>query len=297
VASHLGIPFRLLDVQDEFKRGVVDYFINEYANGRTPCPCVPCNRTIRFGLLMDLCLRSGARFLATGHYARVQKGERRYHLLRGVDRQKDQSYFLHILDQRKLAHILFPLGEMTKPDVRKLAQARGLPVAEQPESQDLCFLANDDYREFLRMQIPSLFDPGPIRDRSGQVLGEHQGLPSYTVGQRKGLNVSGPEPYYVLEILPEENALVIGTRADLGRRACTVDEMHYVTGEMPEGPFRAGAKIRSQADLTPVTVTPISEGRARVAFEVEQRDLTPGQFLVLYQDEEALGGGVILSGR
>jgi tRNA-uridine 2-sulfurtransferase len=294
VATQLGIPFRLIDVQDEFREAVVDYFIAEYAAGRTPCPCVPCNQTIRFGLLLDLALRSGAQFLATGHYARIQWNGERYTLLRGVDRTKDQSYFLHILGQHQLAHLRFPLGEMTKAEVREAARHRNLPVAEEPESQDLCFLGDGDYRRFLAERVPEFFMPGPIRNARGHVLGEHQGLPAYTIGQRGGLNVTAAEPLYVLEILAEENALIVGTSEELERGTCCVEAVRYVTGDTPGAPFRANVQIRSQAPAIPATVTPLSEARAQVSFDLPQRAVTPGQFLVIYNGAEVLGGGVML---
>jgi len=301
VAEQLGIPFRLIDVQEEFKEAVVDTFVAEYAAGRTPCPCVPCNRTIRFGFLLDLALRSGAEFIATGHYARIEQDGAHYRLLRGADPQKDQSYFLHILGQRQLTHVLFPLGEMAKPRVREIARERGLPVADQPDSQDLCFLATGDYRDFLVQRVPELFTPGPIHNTQGRTLGEHQGLPAYTIGQRRGLNITsvGPtaKPFYVVDIVAEENALIVGTWEELAFTTCLVDELHTINGETPREPFRADAQIRSQSTPTPVTVTPLSEQRVRVDFDVAQRDVAPGQYLVLYHGQETLGGGVILPQR
>ncbi|MCD6286237.1 MAG: tRNA 2-thiouridine(34) synthase MnmA [Anaerolineae bacterium] len=301
VAEQLGIPFRLIDVQEEFKEAVVDTFVAEYAAGRTPCPCVPCNRTIRFGFLLELALRSGAEFIATGHYARIQLNGGHHKLLRGVDPQKDQSYFLHILGQHQLAHALFPLGEMTQPRVREIARERGLPVADQPDSQDLCFLATGDYRDFLAQRLPELFTPGPIRDTQGRSLGEHQGLPAYTIGQRRGPNItsagSAAKPFYVVDIISEENALIVGTWEELAFTTCLVDETHMISGEAPQELFRAEAQIRSQAAPSTVTVTPLSEQRVRVDFDVPQRDVAPGQYLVLYDGEETLGGGVILPQR
>ncbi|MFQ6100654.1 MAG: tRNA 2-thiouridine(34) synthase MnmA [Anaerolineae bacterium] len=293
VADQLGIPFSLVDVEAEFKAQVVDYFVAEYGAGRTPNPCIPCNRTIRFGLLLDQALALGATHIATGHYARVQRVKDRYQLLRGRDPKKDQSYFLHVLTQEQLAHVLFPLGDLTKEEVREIARQRGLPVAEQPESQDVCFLADGDYRRFLAQQAPHLFRPGPIRDTSGRVLGRHQGLPGYTIGQRKGLGLAGAEPLYVLAIEPDESALVVGTVEELGRDECTVEEMHYVSGETPTAPFRATAQIRYRARPTGVTVTSLPHKKAHVRFDLSQRDITPGQFLVLYDGEAVLGGGVI----
>jgi tRNA-uridine 2-sulfurtransferase len=293
VADRLDIPFHLIDAEALFKTHVVDYLVAEYTAGRTPNPCVLCNRAIRFGMLLNRSLALGAQFLATGHYARVRSIEGRYQLLRGRDPQKDQSYFLHALTQEHLAHVLFPLGGITKEHARDIARQRGLPVAEQPESQDICFLADGDYRRFLAQQVPDLFQPGPIRNISGQVLGQHQGLPAYTIGQRRGLGITAAEPLYVLAMEPDQNALVVGTAKELGRSECTVEEMHYIDEEAPTATYRAAAQVRYRAPATPVTVTPLACKRAHVRFASPQRDITPGQFLVLYDGEVVLGGGVI----
>jgi tRNA-specific 2-thiouridylase len=293
VADQLDIPFYLINAQVPFKAQVVDYFVAEYAAGRTPNPCVVCNRTIRFGLLLERALAVGGTFMATGHYARVRNVGGSYQLLRGRDAHKDQSYFLHVLTQEQLAHVLFPVGELTKEEVRAVAHQRGLPVADQPESQDLCFLTDGDYRRFLTQQAPHLFRPGPIRDTSGRVLGQHDGLPAYTIGQRKGLGITAPEPLYVLAIEPTENALVVGTAEELGQDECLIEKMHYVSGEAPTAAFRATAQIRYQAQASAVTAIPLPRGRVQVRFDSHQRDITPGQFLVLYDGKVVLGGGVI----
>ena len=297
VADWLNIPFYLIDAEEPFKVHVVDYLVAEYAAGRTPNPCVPCNRVIRFGLLMERSRALGAEFLATGHYARVRAVAGCYQLLRGRDSRKDQSYFLHTLDQQQLAHVLFPLGELTKGEVRAIARRSGLPVAEQPESQDICFLADGDYRRFLAHQAPHLFRPGPILDTSGQVLGQHQGLPGYTIGQRKGLGITAPEPLYVLAIEPADNAIIVGPAEEMGRDECLVEEMHYIDGNMPTVPFQATAQIRYRARPTPVTIIPLPDRAAHVRFASPQRDITPGQYLVLYDGEIVLGGGVICESR
>jgi len=297
VADQLDIPFSLIDAGAEFKAQVVDYFVAEYGAGRTPNPCIPCNRTIRFDLLLNRALASGATFMATGHYARVQRVEGHHQLLCGRDPKKDQSYFLHALTQEQLACVIFPLGDLTKEKVRDIARQRGLPVAEQPESQDVCFLADGDYRRFLAQQVPHLFQPGPIRDTSGRVLGQHQGLPAYTIGQRKGLRIAASEPLYVLAIELAENALIVGAAEELGRDECAVEEMHYISGETPTAPFRTTAQIRCRARPTGITVTPLPHRKAHVRFDSPQRDITPGQFLVLYDGKVVLGGGAICTAQ
>jgi tRNA-specific 2-thiouridylase len=293
IADRLNIPFYLLNAETPFRTHVVDYLVAEYGAGRTPNPCVHCNRTIRFGLLLDQVRAMGVEFLATGHYARVRNVEGRYQLLRGRDSQKDQSYFLHTLTQEQLAGVFFPVGGLTKEEVRAIARRHGLSVAEQPESQDICFLADGDYRRFLAHHAPHLFRPGPIRDTSGRVLGQHQGLPAYTVGQRKGLGIAATEPLYVLAIEPTENALVVGTADDLGQDECLVQDMRYISGQAPAAAFAAGVQIRYRARPAAATVTPLPRKRAHVRFASSQRDITPGQFLVLYDGEIVLGGGVI----
>lgn len=293
VANQLGIPFYLINIADSFKAVVVDYFIAEYAAGRTPNPCLKCNRHIRYELLLNKALSLGAQFLATGHYARVRRFDGQYQLLRGVDVQKDQAYVLSVLGQHELAHALWPLGELTKPQVRELAARFQLPVAEKVESQDLCFLANGDYRDFLTRHAPAgSIRPGEIRDTTGKVLGEHRGLPFYTIGQRKGIRLAALEPLYVIALDAVDNAVIVGSQHELGRRECTARDMHYVSGVQPIAPFRASAKIRYKAREAAVTVQP-QAARARIEFDEPQRDITPGQGLVLFDGEYVIGQGFI----
>jgi tRNA-specific 2-thiouridylase len=293
VADLLGIPFYLVNVAMEFREWVVDYFVSEYAAGRTPNPCIECNRQIRFGLLLRRALALDAVYLASGHYARIRHHDGRFQLCRGVDPKKDQSYFLHVLGQRQLARVLFPLGNYTKGRVRALAKQYGLPVAERSESQDLCFVGNDGYRSFLADQISESVHPGPIRDTTGRILGTHPGLVHYTVGQRKGINVGSPEPLYVIALDPTDNTLIIGTASELGRNVCFVHHINWVDVQPPADAFEATAKIRYKAPDTPVRVNLINVATARVEFSQSQRDVAPGQALVLYQREVVLGGGVI----
>jgi tRNA-specific 2-thiouridylase len=293
VAAQLGIPFYEVDMREPFRRAVVETFVAEYVAARTPNPCIPCNREIRFGLLMQWALERGADFLATGHYARVRRVGDRYQLLRGRDRTKDQSYVLHILTQEQVARVLFPLGDLTKSQVREMARARGLPVADQPESQDICFLADADYRRFVAEHAPEAVRPGPILDTAGRVLGEHRGLIHYTVGQRKGIGIAAPHPLYVLALDPQRNAVIVGRAEELGQSECIAARMHYISGEEPPGPFEATAQIRYRHKEAPVLATPLPGGRLHVRFAVPQRDITPGQYLVLYDGEVVLGGGVI----
>ncbi len=298
VADVLGIPFYRLDVAESFKAHVVDSFIADYLAGRTPNPCIRCNRLIRFGWLLDKALSLGADQLATRHYARRRTQESThatpYQLLRGLDPAKDQSYVLSMLTQTQLSHVVFPLGEWTKGQVRELAERKGLPVAHKPDSQDLCFVAGGDYRRFLRRYAPpGAIRPGPIRDTGGRVLGQHEGLPFYTIGQRKELKLNRPEPMYVLALVPTENALIVGPASELGREECHVQQVHYVSGQVPGRPFRASVQIRYRAREVEATVTPLSHDRAHIQFVHPLRDITPGQGAVFYEGESVIGGGII----
>lgn len=293
VASLLGIGFHLVDYEAAFKECVVDYFIAEYSRGRTPNPCLVCNRWLRFGRLLQHARELGASHLATGHYARVDQVGGRYRLRMGIDRQKDQSYVLYALGQEALRHVLFPLGGYTKPEVRDMARRRRLPVADREESMELCFVGDDDYRRFLREHVPHAVEPGPIVDTCGRVIGEHGGLPLYTVGQRRGLGIAAAEPLYVISLETERNALVVGPARELGRRSLVAEEVRYVAGQAPRGPVQVQAKIRYRATLAEAIWTPLEGGRARVEFEIPLRDITPGQAVVAYQGDEVLGGGVI----
>jgi len=300
VASLLGIPFYLVDYEDAFKACVVDYFVAEYGRGRTPNPCLACNRHLRFGRLLEHVRQMGADYLATGHYARVDRldgpGEGRYRLRMGADPNKDQSYVLYVLTQEALRHVFFPLGTYTKPQVRELARQHSLPVADREESMELCFVGDDDYRGFLRRHAPRVVEPGPILDSAGRVIGRHRGLPFYTVGQRRGLGIAASEALYVIRLDVEHNALVVGPADELGRRRLTASEVHYVAGQAPAGPLRVQAKIRYRATLADATWTPLESGRAGVEFDRLLRDITPGQAVVAYRGDEVVGGGLIEGG-
>jgi tRNA-specific 2-thiouridylase len=293
MADILDVPFTLVNVERQFRTRVVDYFVREYVAGRTPNSCLMCNRHIRFDALLRRALAMDARYLATGHYVRLRHVDGRYRLLKGVDRGKDQSYVLYMLNQETLRHLLFPLGDWTKAQVRDMARQRGLPAADRADSQDLCFTANGDYRQFLQKEAPQAVMPGPIVDQAGRTLGQHQGLPFYTVGQRRGLGIAAPEPLYVLELDVRLNALVVGTAAELGRTALTAGQVSYVSGETPADPQRVSAKIRYKARETPALLTPLPGNRATLRFDRPLRDITPGQGVVFYQKQDLIGGGII----
>lgn len=295
VAAKLDIPFYVVDAKDVFRDTVVQYFLDGYARGETPNPCLACNRQIRWTFLLDHALALGAEFMATGHYVRIKKDETgKSELLRAVDRNKDQSYVLHVLTQDKLKHALFPVGDYPKPEIRAIAEKYGLPTASRKDSQDLCFLAGEDYRNFLQRHAAEMLTPGKIVTRHGEALGEHNGLANYTIGQRKGLGVASPIPLYVLGKDAITNTLVVGTQQELGSFELTARDVNWVSGHAPVEPFRAEVKIRYTAKEAWATVTPMDGGRAKVEFDAPQRDITAGQAAVFFQSDVMLGGGIIL---
>ena len=298
VADRLGIPFYVVNAEAPFKRDVVEPFIADYTAGLTPNPCLACNRRIRFGFLLDYARNLGATYLATGHYARIRRDAAgRFQLWRGVDRGKDQSYVLSVLSQADLARVLFPVGEYIKPQVRELAAARGLPTASRADSQDLCFVADGDYRRFLADHAPQAVQPGPILDRQGRQLGTHRGLAAYTIGQRSGLGIAAAQPLYVLALDVVRNALVVGTAAELGARWLRTGSVNWVAGAPPVGPIRAHVQIRYRAQPAAAMVTPLPGGTAEATFDAAVRDAAPGQAAVFYDDEVCLGGGLIAEVR
>jgi tRNA-specific 2-thiouridylase len=293
VCAQLGIPFYLLNFEIEFKTRVVDYMIDGYARGVTPNPCVECNRAVKFGALLDKARAFGADYVATGHYARVRERAGKFELLRGVDPEKDQSYALCLLSQAQLARTLFPLGEFTKDQTREVARRFNLRVAARAESQDLCFVADGDYRGFLRRHAPSTLVSGDIVDRRNRVLGRHAGLANYTIGQRKGLGLAVGEPLFVVELDTARNRLIIGRADELGKRELIAAMVNWITGAPPRGETRVTAKIRYRAIESRARVMPREGERVRVIFDQPLRDIAPGQAVVFYDGEVCLGGGLI----
>jgi len=293
-AGQLGIPFYAVDAKDSFRDIVVDSFIDGYQRGITPNPCLMCNRWIRWGFLLERARALGADYLATGHYARIRRRpEKPSQLLKGVDPGKDQSYVLYMLTQDQLNQTLLPLGEFNKHQVRDLAAAYDLPAADTPDSQDLCFLGAADYRDFLAREAPGVVKPGPIVSPDGEVLGEHPGLAFFTIGQRKGLGISPPQPHYVLDKNPERNTLVVAPREELGKDSFTAAEVNWIAGSPPPDSFSAAVQIRYRAREVPAAVTPGPGDIVRVKLDRALPDITPGQAAVFYQDQICLGGGII----
>ena len=295
VAAKLGIPFYVIDAKDVFRDTVVQYFLDGYARGETPNPCLVCNRQIRWTFLLDHALALGAEYMATGHYVRITRdAQGKSQLLRAVDRSKDQSYVLHVLTQEKLKHALFPVGDYPKPEIRAIAERHGLPTASRKDSQDLCFLAGEDYRNFLQRNAAEMLKPGEILTRDGRSVGAHTGLANYTIGQRKGLSVASAVPLYVLGKNAITNTLIVGTQDELGSRELMARDVNWVSGDAPQEPFRAEVKIRYTAKEAEALVTPLDMNRVQVRFEVPQRDITAGQAAVFFQGDLLIGGGIIL---
>jgi tRNA-specific 2-thiouridylase len=297
VAEQLDIPFYVIDVQDHFRQAVVQLFIDQHEAGLTPNPCIACNRQIRFTYLLQRALALDAQYLATGHYARVRQTAGGYQLLKAVNDAKDQSYVLHVLGQSQLAHVLFPIGEYTKEEVRDLARRFGLSVAGKKESQDLCFLKDGDYRRFLNDYSLRVHNPGPILDTDGREVGRHQGLAHYTIGQRKGLGIpaAGPlaEPLFVLSKDAPRNALIVGSRELLGRRELVARDVNWVSGTPPATAIPAQVKIRYKALAVPAELRPLGDGGVAVCFAEPVYGITPGQGAVFYDGDVCLGGGII----
>jgi tRNA-specific 2-thiouridylase len=295
VAAHLHIPLTVVDLHEEFKKTVLAYFTQSYFRGKTPNPCVVCNPRIKFGRLLEEIRAAGCDCMATGHYARiVQTRDGNFHLLKGLDPQKDQSYFLHRLTQEQLAKILMPLGEQTKKNVYRLAAELGVAGVHGDESQDVCFLKGQDLNSFMLLHPGAATGEGPIVTLAGKEIGRHRGIHRYTVGQRKGLGIPDATPYYVASLHPEENTVVVGKKEDLWQRELSVDEMNWIAGKQPPLPHDFFTRIRYRHNGAPARVMLPEKGLYTVRFHDPQLAITPGQFAVFYEGDEVIGGGMIL---
>jgi tRNA-uridine 2-sulfurtransferase len=295
VAAELGIRHYLMNEADNFKRHVIAYFAEEYKAGRTPNPCVMCNQHTKFGSLLRCARQLDAPFMATGHYARIDRASDpgRVLLRRGRDPRKDQSYFLFSLSQEQFAHLLLPLGELTKTETRQIARRQRIKTADKEESMEICFVPDNDYGAFLRES--GLVQPhrGDIVNLQGQVLGAHDGIEFYTIGQRRRLRLSTPKPLYVIDLDPVTNRVIVGQDSDLDCETFQIDRCNWIAFDTPPGPFEALAKIRYNHPGTPATVTPLPGGCAKVTLKTAQRAVTPGQACVFYDNDLVLGGGWI----
>ncbi|MEO0225496.1 MAG: tRNA 2-thiouridine(34) synthase MnmA [candidate division WOR-3 bacterium] len=299
VAAMMGFPFYLLDFRDDFKKYVINDFIEEYRSGRTPNPCIRCNEFLKFGLLLKKADELKAEFVATGHYARLQYDEarERFILLRGKEEKREQSYFLYSLRQEQFKRIKFPVGEYTKSEVRDLARDFGLRVSEKKGSQDLCFIDEKGYVSFLRNYIPQAFIPGPIVNLEGKIIGRHKGIGYYTIGQRKGLGLPGPRPHYVVAIEPEENKVIVGYEEDVYQKGLIADRINVIAYETLPSPIEVTARIRYQSKPSRARVELIDRDKISVDFAEGQWAITPGQAVVLYQGDLVVGGGIIRGGK
>jgi tRNA-specific 2-thiouridylase len=287
VCDKLKISHYVMDFSKELEEKVIDNFISQYLKGRTPNPCVECNKFIKFGSLLEKALSLDFNFLATGHYAKIEKSNGNYFLKKARDKKKDQSYFLYPIKKEFLKYILFPLADLTKEEVRELAEKINLSVYNKPQSQDICFIPDRNYRKFLEKRIKT--KPGPILDLRGNILGEHKGIFSYTIGQREGLGISFGEPLYVIEIKPEENQIIVGERKDLRAGGLVTGEINILVENLPKETY---AKIRYTSKEAKCYLEK-SDGKIKIIFEKEQSAVTPGQSAVLYNKDLVLGGGII----
>ncbi|OPX84690.1 MAG: tRNA-specific 2-thiouridylase MnmA [Pelotomaculum sp. PtaB.Bin104] len=297
VANKLGIPYYVMNFRDVFEKKVVDYFTSEYLRGRTPNPCIACNNYVKFESLLEKSLGLGAEYVATGHYARLGYSPEfdRYTIRRPVDRRKDQTYVLYGLTQHQLAHTLMPLGDYTKEEVRRMAAGLDLVVADKADSQDICFVTDNNYRHFLADQTAEAIKPGYFLNMNGEVIGRHQGIPYYTVGQRRGLGIAAGDRIFVVKIDPENNTITLGPEEATFGTDLIAGAANLVLYQELAGPIEVEAQIRYNGRPAPATLTPRPDGSLQVHFHTPQRSITPGQAVVFYQGEYLVGGATINS--
>ncbi len=294
VADKLGMPFYVFPLEDEFKKNVIDKFVQFYEQGKTPNPCVECNRTLKFGIMLDKIRELNADFVVTGHYARVEFENGEYKLKKAVDETKDQSYFLYMLTQDQLKHIKFPLGEYTKPQIREIAEQNNLITARKKDSQDICFVPDGDYVNFIKNYNGKTYPKGLFIHKEGKIFGEHKGIVNYTIGQRKGLGVAYTKPLYVLDIQPDTKNVILGDNDDLFTDTVIAQNVNIISGKALTEPIRCNARIRYRHKEQPATAWQDENGLLHVKFDQPQRAVTKGQSLVLFDGDEVLGGGEII---
>jgi len=294
VAAKMDIPFFVMNFRDVFERKVIDYFVAEYGSGRTPNPCIACNRYVKFESLLDKAMGLGADYIATGHYAKLMYQEEfdRYTISRSADRKKDQTYVLYSMTQRQIARTLMPLGDYRKEQVRQMAAELDLPVAKKADSQEICFVPDDNYRGFLLDRMPEI-KPGPFLNLQGDVIGEHRGIPFYTIGQRRGLGMAAGERIYVIKLDPAENTITLGPEESIWSSSLLAEDVNWILYEHVSEPIEIEAQIRYNGVPAPATLTPISNGTVKVCFRQPQRSVTPGQAVVFYKGDNVIGGATI----
>ena len=293
VASKLSIPYYVFNFKDIFKEEVVEYFIKEYLEGKTPNPCIACNKKIKFEHLLNKALSMDIDYVATGHYARIVKKNDRYLLKKSKSKTKDQTYVLYNLTQKQLSHTLFPVGEYDKKKIRKIAKDLGLLVASKPDSQDICFIEDNNYAKFIVENSKFKIEEGDIVNRKGEILGKHKGLTNYTIGQRKGIGISSKEPLYVVDIDLEKNILIVGKEEEIYRDELIATDLNFISIDKLEKPMKVKAKIRYGAKEEKAVITPLNDQDVHVKFRKKQRAITPGQSVVFYKGAIVVGGGII----
>lgn len=295
VANKIGIPFYVLNFRDSFKKDVIDYFVNEYIDGKTPNPCIVCNKKLKFGLLLDKARAIGAEYVATGHYAKIIQENGRYQLIKSDDDRKDQTYALYNFTQDQLAHTLMPCGEYTKDKIREIAKEIGLAVHNKKDSEEICFISDNNHGLYIAKAEPDKVKQGNFVDKNGNILGRHKGIVYYTIGQRKGLGLALGRPVFVTDIRPETNEVVIGSEEDIFKNELIAKDTNFISIEKLEKPMSVQAKIRYSAKPAEAIIYPLENGRIKVVFNDKQRAITMGQSVVFYDGLKVVGGGVIES--
>lgn len=294
VANLVGIPFYVFNMKEDFQKYVIEYFVKEYESGRTPNPCIACNRYVKFGALLDKAKSMGIEYISTGHYARIENKDGRYILKKAVDSKKDQTYVLYNLTQDQLSKTIFPLGEYVKEDVRKIAKELGFSVASKPDSQEICFVTDNDHNRFIKDHTGKDPLPGEFVDTDGNVLGKHEGITKYTIGQRRGLGVVTGKPMFVLDIDVDNNQVILGSNEDLFTDEIVANDLNWISISELKEPINVKAKIRYKAIESDALLTPISDTEVIVKFKEKQRASTSGQSVVFYNEDSVVGGGIIV---
>jgi len=293
VARKLGIEHNVFNMKEEFNRYVIDYFVKEYEQGRTPNPCIACNKYLKFGAMVDKAKEMNIPYIATGHYAIIVKENEKYFLKKAKDETKDQSYVLYNLTQQLLSQTLFPLGEYSKKEIREIAKSNNLEIENKSESQEICFIPDNDHFRFIKENALETIKKGEILDIDGNILGYHEGTAKFTIGQRKGLGISSNKPLFVVDIVEENNQVILGSDDDLFSDELLASNCNWISGDLPKGKIKVKAKIRYKAKENEAALNPLANGKIKVVFTTPQRAITKGQSVVFYKDEYVLGGGII----